>query len=336
MSEKKEYKGIDIFKFICALFVIAIHTEPGHVNIWLDRFIGILTRIAVPYFFVASGFFYNSNNNKNGFIKTFKRLVLLYLINIVIYIPFVCKTIYTDIINNLDTRYILAMLFDKLFISGVNPHLWYLPANIFALIVFYLLSKKLKEKDILGLSSVAFVMGCLFSTYLPWLLSLHIPFTSTISLIVNTLGTRNGLFYGLFFFSLGVYIKKNLPKKSSTYYFVMTILGYALLAFEAFLVIYKVQSKSTILWFAQIPLAYFLFCFSITLNTDNIGADISKILRSMSTLMYNLHYIFIYILSVFNISIGFIAFVYVTVPTLIISYIIIILSKKYKLLKYLY
>ena len=53
----EEYSSVDIFKFFCAILVVAIHTKPFENIFWLDAAIGILTRFAVPYFFVSSAYF---------------------------------------------------------------------------------------------------------------------------------------------------------------------------------------------------------------------------------------------------------------------------------------
>lgn len=56
---KKEYPTIDVIKFLCAVFVVAIHTSalsiPGSVPAWLAK--SLLLRTGVPFFFVTSGYF---------------------------------------------------------------------------------------------------------------------------------------------------------------------------------------------------------------------------------------------------------------------------------------
>ena len=53
---KKNYALIDIFKFTFAIVVVFIHTCSERYQNGLTT---ILTSMAVPYFFVASGFFLN-------------------------------------------------------------------------------------------------------------------------------------------------------------------------------------------------------------------------------------------------------------------------------------
>lgn len=58
-TQKNNYTNLDIAKFVCALLVVMIHAEPladtaSEMNFFLVK---ILARVAVPLFFVMSGFF---------------------------------------------------------------------------------------------------------------------------------------------------------------------------------------------------------------------------------------------------------------------------------------
>ena len=59
IKHSDSYTGIDYFRVIAAFLVITIHTSPladinGQADFMLTR---ILARIAVPFFFMTSGFF---------------------------------------------------------------------------------------------------------------------------------------------------------------------------------------------------------------------------------------------------------------------------------------
>ena len=65
-TTKKDFKGIDLIKFIMAIFVVAIHTHPFEglsENVFI-QFWNIIVRFAVPYFFIASGFLLFSKVSK--------------------------------------------------------------------------------------------------------------------------------------------------------------------------------------------------------------------------------------------------------------------------------
>ena len=57
-SAKTEYNSIDLFKFIMALCVVAIHTNPmaNCSNVFLNRVYENTVNCAVPFFFLSSGY----------------------------------------------------------------------------------------------------------------------------------------------------------------------------------------------------------------------------------------------------------------------------------------
>ena len=90
-TANKNYIGIDIFRVIAAIFIIAIHTSPFcSYNAWADFILTrVIARIAVPFFFMTSGFFlisrYQYSTKK---LKIFvKKTASIYSVAIVLYIP---------------------------------------------------------------------------------------------------------------------------------------------------------------------------------------------------------------------------------------------------------
>ena len=97
LNKKNDFAGVDFTKFIMAIFVVAIHTHPFKgidsnlfVNIW-----NVIITFAVPYFFIASGFFLFLKVNKETDkslqlvkIKTYgKRIIKLYIYWNILYLP---------------------------------------------------------------------------------------------------------------------------------------------------------------------------------------------------------------------------------------------------------
>lgn len=149
----KANRGLDLGKFICAVLVIMIHTTPFAWNIWLDRGAGIMTRFAVPFFFVTTGyFFYNGQYDVEKLKHSLSRLIILYVIWSLIYLPF---------------NWPLRNPIQSVFITGISGHLWYLPAVIFALIGTFFLNKYLGINLTLSVAYVFLVLGTMFSTYEP-------------------------------------------------------------------------------------------------------------------------------------------------------------------------
>lgn len=67
LTNKERNNSIDIFRYLCAVMVIAIHTHPfSEVNEELGYLCTqVLPRIAVPFFFAIAGYFYIQKIEKN-------------------------------------------------------------------------------------------------------------------------------------------------------------------------------------------------------------------------------------------------------------------------------
>ena len=65
MGERKQYYSLDLAKFICAVLIIILHTSPfaSYSGILDFGFRSIITVIAVPFFFVSSGFLFFEKMN---------------------------------------------------------------------------------------------------------------------------------------------------------------------------------------------------------------------------------------------------------------------------------
>ena len=64
-TQKNNYTNLDIAKFICALLVVVIHTDPladvaNEMNFFL---VNILARVAVPLFLLCQGSFFLAQCN---------------------------------------------------------------------------------------------------------------------------------------------------------------------------------------------------------------------------------------------------------------------------------
>lgn len=75
MSKVKGYPLIDCFRIIAAILVVTIHTSPldtisPTLDFYLTRGLG---RIAVPFFFITTAYFYFLNPSKNDYIRLLNR-----------------------------------------------------------------------------------------------------------------------------------------------------------------------------------------------------------------------------------------------------------------------
>ena len=95
MALRKNFAGIDYFRFTAAFMVIAIHVAPfSSWNETLDFLVTYcLARVAVPFFFMVTGYFvlapYLSSNfrKKNALRRFFVKNTTLYLGVSLLYLP---------------------------------------------------------------------------------------------------------------------------------------------------------------------------------------------------------------------------------------------------------
>ncbi len=320
-NNKVKINGIiDLAKVVMAVLVIGIHTQPFGFNYWLDNGFGIITRLCVPFFFITSAYFFWIKDRPLSYIK---RIVILYVIWSIIYLPFDIQTL-----KNMSVGAIL-----KLFLWDGNEHaLWYLWGSVIGFVITYALLKFMKPKAVVCIAMLFLLIGTLKSTY-------AVVFERSFSISVSDFwGSRNGLFYAFPYISMGMYIAKS--KNAGQYNSLKKpifgfCVSFVLLAVESFVFVYILHAWSTILWLSVAPATYFLFL--ILLNSKlEMDKEMSLTLRQTSTLMYVSQFLFIPLLERYfqNMELFFIA----TLITAIFSLLVIIISKipGLKFLKYLY
>lgn len=313
--------SIDVIKFIMAILVIGIHTEPFGFNFWLDKGFGICTRLCVTYFFTTSAYlFWIKNRSSKLFLF---RNIVLYLIWSIIYLPF-------DLSNLREMTFLQII---KRFLWDGNEHaLWYLCGTIIGFIITSILLKFLKPKYILIIAMFMLVLGTLKSTYS------NAVYQLTGFSFHNYLGYRNGLYYGFPYIALGMFIAKSNNRgvfKSIKSMYIGFIISFCLLILESYLFVIHFGTDSTILWLSVFPCTYFFF--EIVLNKKiQLDKSLSLTIRKMSTLMYVSQFLFIPILNM--ITSQMLLFILTVLVTILFSIVIIKLSeiRHFEFLKYLY
>lgn len=344
-GKKIYYENLDILKYICAVLIIILHLRPFiNFSNELDlAFNNIITRICVPVFFVITGYFVakKETGNSNYINDYIKKMIPLYLVWSVIYIPVLVGTMlqYLPTINSfistIDISFPLLILVIIIFIpiallialvyTGVYYHLWYFPATIFSLTLLKKWKIKFNVRYLLVISFVLLLFGAtetywgVIPTSFQQLLSYYYKIFFT---------TRNFLFFGLFYIVLGYYLgtKKEIYSK---YCFEKFIISIFLLVFEAILLHDTNRLNSNIL-LACVPLVYYLF-ISVIYFTNRIS--LTKGLRAYSKYYYLIHPMIIFIVSLIIKGISnypYLNILIILLITHIISFLIIRLKRKNK------
>ena len=330
---KKYYYSIDVAKYICAILVLSIHTSSlEQISPLLnDLFGSIICRVAVPFFFIASSFFFFK---KDGGIKQYakyaKRLLLLYIIYNLIYVLIFGIQRWAD--NPMQ-------LIQKIILTGVSGHLWFFTGLIVAVGIVTLLNNIISDKCILMISILTYCIGLILSTYNSLFWGIGFIKNATEIYMKYFLTVRNGILFGMLFVIIGkiiVVYEDKISRINTKKIILCLICSFFLLCLEGVCI-----SKFTIRvcereLFLSLPIfATLLFIFVLKLN-DKIritNKKICNVIRNISTVFYGLHYVFIYILPIDRLFYKFIAIIIINT---MISMIIVLVSKKVKILKYLY
>lgn len=190
---------LNTIKFFSMLCVVGIHSIV-YLNTFdtIHFFIDSFYRMAIPLFFIITGYLIMPKiNNENGLnymkryiFKTIKIIIICSLLEVILlYIkynyvlnePHLFKTLFNDVINFKTLYY----GYD----TGFFIPLWYLIAISYSLVVIYAFRKKIK--NLLLISFLIHIAGFILKIFF------------------NNLSIRDALFFGLFYTTLGCYININ-------------------------------------------------------------------------------------------------------------------------------
>ena len=344
-KNKVNYQNLDILKYLSAILIMILHLRPFiNFSDQLDlAFNNIITRICVPIFFIITGYFVakKEKNNENYIKDYIKKIIPLYLVWSLLYIPVIIGTIiqYLPIINEYLTKInitlplliiLLVLLFPVVILialcyTGIYYHLWYFPAIIFSLLVLEKWKKKFKVKYLLVFSFILLLFGATETYYGVLPLSIKELLSYYYNIFFTT---RNFLFFGLFYVVLG-YFMETKEKAYSKYCFVKLIISFFLLIFEAILLHDTNRLNSNIL-LSCVPLTYYLFISAIYI-TNNIKLKFQ--FGNLSKYYYFIHPMIIFITSLLFEDISnypYLNILIVLLITHIISILIIKLKDKNK------
>ncbi|MCM1045979.1 MAG: serine racemase VanT catalytic subunit [Candidatus Gastranaerophilales bacterium] len=217
-KSRNAYTGIDYFRFVAALLVVAIHTSPLTTYSETGDFIltRIVARVAVPFFLMTSGFFLITEYARDGerLKRYLKKTAMIYGLSIVLYLPL---NLYSSgaYQGNLSIgEYFLLDLLKDLFFDGTMYHLWYLPASMLGAAIAWFLVRRKGYRKALVITGLLYVAGLFGDSY--YGLSERVPLLEILYGQLFTVSdyTRNGFFFTPLFFVLGGFIKDRISLRS--------------------------------------------------------------------------------------------------------------------------
>lgn len=291
------------------LYLYCMHSHGGFLRFNRGDYYleACVFRLAVPFFFVASGFFFGrklsqENGSKSvlqGYIKRLGIPLFFWeLVNIAI-------EILKQLVIKKYHPIIIACNIAQSIVFYPYGALWYVQALFLSLIVISYAYQKGWIGRCVIVSAVLYLLGLLGNSYYFLVVGTKIQWVvdQYLSIFVST---RNALFVALFFVSTGVWIatyRTQIEKIRRKKYYVIIL--YCLLLLEAFLIrnCRSADDKSMFISFLVLIPSMFV---AIASNDSRINN--AKALRSYSTGIYFMHkaviHVWLLIFTLLNIQVG--------------------------------
>ena len=276
MSSSRTYKGIEIFRVVAAFLVVAIHTSPlaGYSGTADFVFTRVIARVAVPFFFMVTGYFVLSKGT--GVRRFLKKTAIIYAASAALYLPI---NVYAGHLQGWG----LLDLVQQVFFEGTFYHLWYLPAALLGAWLTSLLMRRTSRGVCAAIVTALYVLGLLGDSY--WGLIEGVPgVSSAYSALFALMGyTRNGLFFAPMFMFLGAEMRMA-KRRSVGFEAAGLVLSFALMLAEALNARAQGWQRHDSMYVLLPFVMYFLFAL-----LSRVKGSVRLPLGSFSLLVYVLH-----------------------------------------------
>ena len=298
IKEERNYDTVDFLKILCAILVLMIHIplfgySPSRKVLEGVNFVvqNCFARIAVPFFFVASGFFLYRKTSLDDFnigysIQYIKRIIRLYCIWSIIYIPVNIRDILND---EKGVAHATVIYLRNIVFSGSYMHLWFLPALVVAvMLTSCLLYKGIRPKTIIVIAGLLYFIGLFGVSWFGFIKPIEIyapQLWKGLRIIKSIIATtRNGLFEGFLFVAIGM----SFSYKDFKYDKGIAVIGIILSVIALITEVFTLQAFGFIrqydFFLSLVPLVWFMFYFAI--NTSMPFKLDYKRMRTVSSLIF--------------------------------------------------
>ena len=335
-----QYWAVDVVKLFMSFCVVAIHTELMRYC-YDPRICGVydyIVRQAVPFFFIASGFFlfqkyeedFCSGRNAAR-LKTYTlRVLKMYLLWHILYLPTALYAVMGWGASFQD--FVIGLLFrGEQFMSW---HLWYLLGTLYFLLLTGLLMKcKIQENGLLLVSLGIYLL----SFGMTWLANQRESLDGMLFSLANMIYTvfQNGrIFTGIGYMAIGMWLARRRFRPRAWICGAVFLLG---MAVEVWL---KYQGKTMLETPVLAITACALFLFAEGLP-GGWSSPLFRLCRNFSTVIYLVHMMWYYILSrlVWGVytpeSYGMMPFL-VTLALSLGTAVVVELLRKWKIVRFLF
>ena len=203
MKAKKVNQSMELCKFIASIFVVFIHfVFPGKFG----ETVNCIARFAVPVFFAISGYFsYRTDSLRLG-----KRISHIFKLNVIatfiyfLWAVYYCTSVVDKSVWQMLTEKFSSSAVAKWLIMGINPfsgHLWYLSAIFLCYVLLWVYVRFFEDKaDYRPFYAACFGFYMFFLMFSAFTVNEKIQYHYTVY--------RNGLFFGMPMFGLGMFLRE--------------------------------------------------------------------------------------------------------------------------------
>lgn len=281
-NKSYNYDVVDYFKFFFALCIVAIHTP-----LWGGAVYPLLLRLAVPYFFVASGFFVGLKvycRSKVNWYAIIRRL----LVKLLIFEPISISLILLYQSRNGYTFYESISIVVKHIIFYPYGALWYIQALIIAFLIISWAIKYKKLTSLLVLSLLGYFVALIMNNYYFLIVDCRGAKELVDNLLEVIISPRNGLFVGLLFVLIGMKVAeyKNMFIQNKRIIILLFCISYVFLVIESFALENLPSNDDGGLYLLYVVVVPLLFAITISISRRLPN---SVLLRNLSTSIYLMH-----------------------------------------------
>lgn len=228
--------GLDLTKTICAFMIICIHTPfPG----LLGKIIIPLTRIAVPLFFMITGYHYSITKERKHEKKQLYKIFRLFVgANLLYFAWFLLRTwisndsVITEIGKAFGVKSILKLIL--LNESPFSGHLWYLGAILYVLLIIMFFERKWNRQKLYPIVPFLLLTDIVFGKYSLLLFGQTIPYVLV----------RNFFCVGLPYFLIGDWLyTRNIRIKSDKSVLFIFVFAFTTLVERFLLGVFSANAK---------------------------------------------------------------------------------------------
>lgn len=228
---KQKVNSINLMRVLCSYMIVALHSHVFiEYNSNLNFIFGyVIPRIAVPFFFAISGYFFTASlaKNKPVTMKYLKRMLFSYTLWSIIYFS---MQFLLAIIYNAPVGPLIKPMIINYFFFGSWYHFWYFPAIIFCVCITSLFNRFKKLKHLAIISIFLYIIGVLGSAH--YYLGIQIPVLNQLYTLSKFNAIRRVFLTGLPFFMVGYFLNQakafisKLNNKTSIFVLILLIIGF--------------------------------------------------------------------------------------------------------------